>query len=181
MAQFPQNFPPIAPKGILSFDWNDVSSGVGYVQYYGNESSEGFFLGDIEFWPDENTGDGYLNFSSSSGSPSQLDTSPFSKSRTVNGKVILSFRANASTTGITETVTLIYVDPSNNETTIGAAHTTDSTSSSLYRTVEWSVTNQQIQVGGKLRVEIYVNTSHPVYTGNSSGGIPFQLNIPFKI
>jgi len=177
-----------SPPINLSFDWTDVSSGVGYVRYYGystqTDSGVSYSLDTNAIWSDEpENGDSYDPSSAVDVKVFEADfeTSEFAVSRTMKGTAIVNmtagFIANSSMAGqgIYLKASLYKYDGAT-ETQIGSTIQTkdyDATSSNAWKSESFTIpidisSPTPVAKGDLIRLTIEVWGKSTIPTGISN-------------
>lgn len=179
---------------IVSYDFTDISSGSGYINFYGmiseNNSSKDYYLID-EVLKSSEAGEDLQSTTLT------FDSFEFNLPKTLNGNVYISCAIITATNGNSATFNLKIVHEDATTTSLGSVTSKTVTDNDERALVFLSVSNQRIKKGEKIRIEVSDNTDHSIWIGTSPTGKPtsdvsstygssditseFILGLPFDI
>lgn len=184
---------------ILSYDWNDVIKGVGYIDYYLTISVDS---GGNKYNIVPNVMDSGYNYIPLTAVPTDLDFDlDFAKDAYIKGKFLFNFTQRPGSGGAAGScstrINIYHVDTSANETLLGTNITANRSGSGTYyrENIEIDVSLKRFGDGDTLRFNIVALGSAnlgALYLDPASGitftdvlgrtiGTDFPIKIPFEV
>ena len=188
----PRNYGPVAPEAIASYSFTDISTGTGWILYYGFDSITG--VGANALWHLGTNTIASQNVESTT-LDRDFNLTAFNRPQTVKGTAILRFCAHTDAEYHID-ATIYHVDADGNETSLGTIATITTSNALMNHVLPISLTEKQFKIGESLRLNLTTTTAGTTKTGhdpaNRDGGsitpaatyptkmelyMPFRLNV----
>jgi len=170
------------PPHVVSYDYTDVATGLGYQIFYLNRSvssgATGYFLIDSNVPADDRDDIDQATH----GSTFLINSSVFNSPRIIKGDAYLySYITGGAGIRIIE-ASLWRVNSQGTAIQLIPGQASTIAPSNNYSCVKLSVSSGAlIQKGEQLRLKLFINTNTNMEIGSAGANFPAQLHVPFKI